>query len=106
MHEERVDRHCKGIEETIENMQKQYESMQNKLNELATQYREDTNNLETEFVNATKSLRLISLQEQLIRDRDKHMEDVKAALRSHRTKFDETLQYLRNSNAKFRRSFK
>ena len=105
MHEERVDRHCSGVEETMENMQKQYEGMQTKLHDLASQYKDDIYNLETDFVSATKSVRLIALQEKLLKDRDTYMEDVKAALRTFRTKFDETLQYLRNANAKFRKSF-
>lgn len=106
MHDERVERHCKGVEETIAQIQKQYEEMQNKLIEQANQYKEDTANLEILFVHATKSLRLISLQEKLVKDRDSHMENVKSTIRTYRTKFDETLQYLRNSNAKFRKSFK
>ncbi len=60
MHEERVERHCSGVEETMGNMQKQYEGMQNKLVELATQYKADIYNLESDFVSATKSLRLVS----------------------------------------------
>ena len=105
LHEERVDRHCSGVEETMENMQKQYEGMQAKLQELAAQYKDEIYNLESDFVSATKSIRLQVLQENLLKDRDKYMENVKDALRSFRTKFDETLQFLRNSNAKFRKSF-
>jgi hypothetical protein len=105
MHEERVDRHCSGVEETMENMQKQYDGLQTKLQELATQYKDDMSNLESDFISATKSVRLIALQDKLLKDRDLYMEDVKATLRAFRTKFDETLQYLRNANAKFRKSF-
>jgi hypothetical protein len=56
------------------------------------------------FLNIYK--RLATLQEQLLHQRDKHMENIKTTLRNFRSKFDETLSYLRNSNAKFRFSFK
>lgn len=106
MHEERVDRHCAGIEEAIENMQKQFLALQTSLNDMANQNKSDVMNLEVAFNNATKSLRMTHLQDQLNRQRDKHIEEVKTTLRNFRAKFDDTLSYLRNSNAKFRFSFK
>ena len=57
MHDERVDRHCKGIEEAIKNMEKKFLSMQTYLNELATQHRSDVLNLEIGFNNANKAIR-------------------------------------------------
>lgn len=106
MHEERVERHCKGVEDAIQNMENKFLSMQTYLNEMANQHRSDILSLEVAFSQANKSLRLLTLQEQLNKQRDKHMENVKITLRNYRTKFDETLSYLRNSNAKFRSSFK
>ena len=144
MHEERVERHCAGIEEAIESMQKQFVSMQNQLNEQANQNRSHVLDMEVAFNTASKSIRLVALQgkrmynlyslikniqqycciqvvsisvslllinsfcilEQLAKQRDKHMELVKATLRNFRAKFDDSLAYLRNSNAKFRFSFK
>ena len=73
---------------------------------MATQNKSDILNYEMAFMSATKSMRLATLQEQLLHQRDKHMENIKTSLRSFRSKFDETLSYLRNSNAKFRFSFK
>jgi hypothetical protein len=106
MHEERVERHCAGIDEAIQNMQKQFLTMQNNLNEMAEQHRSSVIDMEVAFNSATKSLRLTALQDQLGKQRDKHMESVKSTLRNFRAKFDDTLSYLRNSNAKFRCSFK
>ena len=48
----------------------------------------------------------MSLQDQLNKQKDRHMESIKVTLRNFRAKFDDTLSYLRNSNAKFRFSFK
>ena len=76
------------------------------MNDMATQNKSDILNYEMAFSNATKSSRLQALQDQLNRQRDKHMENIKTTLRNFRSKFDETLSYLRNSNAKFRFSFK
>ena len=73
---------------------------------MATQNKFDILNYEMAFKSATKSMRLATLQEQLLHQRDKHMENIKTSLRNFRSKFDETLSYLRNSNAKFRFSFK
>lgn len=58
MHEERIERHCRGVEETIESIHKQYEQMQNKLLDLTAQYKENMAIFETSFITATKSLRL------------------------------------------------
>ena len=106
IHEERVDRHCAGIEEVIENMQKQYEELQESLKEMAEKNKIEINNLEILFNNANKSIRLMALNEQLRRHKDKYIEDIKTKLRNFRAKIDETLSMLRNSNAKFRFSFK
>ena len=106
MHEERVERHCVGIEEAIQNMQKQFILMQDNLNDQANHHRSNVIDLEVAFAAATKSIRLVALQEQLGKQRDKHMDSVKTTLRTFRAKFDDTLAYLRNSNAKFRFSFK
>ncbi len=57
MHDERVERHCSGILEAIENTKKDFEATQNKLNEMAEQNKSDILELEVAFTNATKSLR-------------------------------------------------
>ena len=106
MHEERVDRHCRGIEDTISNMEKKFIAMKDSLNKSATENTTKIANFEIEFTRATKSLRLITLKEQLNNHLDKHMEHVKTTLRNFRAKYDETISYLRTANAKFRLNFK
>jgi hypothetical protein len=106
MHEERVERHCVGIEEAIQAMQRQFVAMQNELNDQATQNRSHVADLEVAFNTASKSIRLVALHDQLGKQRDSHMENVKVTLRNFRAKFDDSLAYMRNSNAKFRFSFK
>ena len=105
MHEDRIDKHCAGIEATIDTCRKDFELMQAKLNDISEKNRSDVINLEIEFNNITKSFRLIKLQERLARQKERHVENVKLILRNFRTAFDNTLSQLRNSNAKFRFSF-
>ena len=58
------------------------------MNDMATQNKSDILNYEMAFSNATKSSRLQALQDQLNRQRDKHMENIKTSLRNFRSKFD------------------
>ena len=57
MHEERVERHCSGIEEAIEGMKKSFLIMQKNLNDMATQHKSDVLDMEVAFLSATKSLK-------------------------------------------------
>ena len=57
MHDDRVERHCNGIQEAINQMQKFFDDMQNNLNEMGNQNRLELQNLEVAFTNATKSLK-------------------------------------------------
>jgi hypothetical protein len=105
MHEDRVERHCKGIEQTISNMEKKFITMQTDLIEAAQQNKLIVSGIESEFATVTKSLRLMSLKDQLNKQLDSHTDFVKATLRNFRAKYDETISYLRTSNAKFRANF-
>ena len=59
MHDERVERHCSGVLEAIENTKKDFESTQNKLMEMAEQNKSDILEMEVAFTNATKSLKYL-----------------------------------------------
>ena len=52
------------------------------------------------------SYRLVSLQNQLVVELDKFMEIIRTSLRQFRKHLDKTLQMLRESNARFIKSFK
>ena len=51
-------------------------------------------------------LRLVALSTQLQAEQDKYMRTIRVSLRDFRKRLDDTLQMLRQSNAKFIRSFK
>ncbi|XP_021341706.1 coiled-coil domain-containing protein 180-like isoform X3 [Mizuhopecten yessoensis] len=106
MHSERVQRHTKGIQQALNEQRQKFTKMTLEHNKLAGKFREDIEALETVFVNATKSSRLITLQNQLGVELEKFMGVIRTSLREFRTKLDETLQMLRESNARFIKSFK
>lgn len=56
-----MERHCAGVDEAIENMKKQFNSVQSKLNDMATQNKSEILNYEMAFTNATKSSRFENL---------------------------------------------
>jgi hypothetical protein len=106
MHDERVERHIHGVQETLEQTDSDYRRMLNEFSNSILSYKDDIFSLEQVFVNATTSGRLLSLQDRLTKKRDTFMENVRVSLRSFRKRFDDAMQYLRQANAKFRKSFR
>ena len=106
MHEERVDRHLRGVQETLEQTDADYSRMLNNFGKSLSVYRDNVLNLEDVFVNAPSSGRLAVLQDRLTKQRDDFMEQIRTTLRDFRKRFDDVMQYLRQANMKFRKSFK
>nr|KAG5705811.1 hypothetical protein BaRGS_027470 [Batillaria attramentaria] len=106
MHAERVTRHCKGIGQSLTELRSRFTAMSSHHNKLAQKFRQDIEALEVIFINATKSSRLVALQNQLGVELEKYMSVIRTSLRQFRQHLDETLQMLRESNARFIKSFK
>ena len=106
MHDERVERHIHGVQETLGQTDSDYRRMLNEFSKSIVTYKEDIFSLEDVFINATTSGRLLSLQDRLTKKRDTFMENVRISLRHFRKRFDDAMQYLRQANVKFRKSFK
>lgn len=106
MHDERVERHIRGVQETLEQTDTDYRRMLNEFSKSIITYKDEIFALEKVFVNATTSGRLLSLQNRLTKKRDAFMEDIRVSLRTFRKRFDDAMQYLRQANIKFRKSFK
>ncbi|KAL3871453.1 hypothetical protein ACJMK2_039450 [Sinanodonta woodiana] len=106
MHSERVTRHCKGVLQALTEVRQRFQNMTQEHNEMASKFRQNIESLEVVFMNATKSSKLIALQHQLSVELDKFMSIIRASLRHFRQNLDETLQMLRESNARFIKSFK
>lgn len=106
MHSERVTRHCKGIQQALTEVRNRFTNMTTEHNDLAAKFRQEIESLEVVFINATKASKLYSLKNQLNVELDKFMSVIRASLRQFRQHLDETLQMLRESNARFIKSFK
>ncbi|XP_074654547.1 coiled-coil domain-containing protein 180-like [Tubulanus polymorphus] len=106
MHSERVQRHCKGISQALNDLKQRFNDMSKDHDKLLLKFREDIENLETIFITATKSSRLVSLQHKLAEELENFMTTIRSSLRNFRQHIDDTLQMLRDSNARFIKSFK
>ena len=60
MHNERVSRHCKGINQALSDLKHRFGQMTEEHNQLATQFRDDIEALEIVFINATKSSKYVA----------------------------------------------
>lgn len=106
MHAQRVTRHCKGISQSLNDLKQRFLDMSTEHNNLAVKFRQEIEALEIVFINATKSSVLVSLQNKLGANMEKFMTVIRTSLRQFRKHLDETLQMLRESNARFIKSFK
>ena len=106
MHDERVERHIHGVQETLEQTDTDYRRMLTEFSKSIVTYKDEISSLEQVFVNATTSGRLLSLQNRLSKKRDTFMETIRVSLRTFRKRFDDAMQYLRQANMNFRKSFK
>ena len=106
MHEERIERHIRGVQETLEQTDANYGRMLSQFTKSLTTYRDEIHNLDQFFVNATTSGRLLALEDSLTNRRDQFMGNIRTTLRKFRDNFDRLMQHLRQANAKFRKSFK
>ncbi|XP_071948250.1 coiled-coil domain-containing protein 180-like [Antedon mediterranea] len=106
MHQERVSRHSRGITSALKDCKDRFINMQLEHDKLADNFREEIDSLESIFVNATKSSMLSVLSTQVSTKLDSYMQVIRASLRKFRQYLDDTLQMLRESNARFIMSFK
>ncbi|XP_050389125.1 coiled-coil domain-containing protein 180 isoform X2 [Patella vulgata] len=106
MHSERVTRHSKGIQQSLTDLRTRFSAMSHEHNKLATRFRVDIEALEIVFINATKSSRLMALQNELSVKLEQFMSVIRTSLRQFRQHLDKNLQMLRESNARFIKSFK
>ncbi|XP_076092470.1 coiled-coil domain-containing protein 180-like isoform X4 [Mytilus galloprovincialis] len=106
MHSERVSRHTKGVQQALTDLKQEFTNMEEQHNKLTHKFREDIEALELVFINATKSSKLASLRMQLKEESEKFMTMIRTSLKNFRQHLDDTLQRLRESNARFIKSFK
>jgi predicted RNase H-like nuclease (RuvC/YqgF family) len=106
MHEERVERHLRGVQETLEQTDAEYSRMLTEFSKSINTYKDEIQSLEEIFLNVTTSGALHALENRLKKQRNAYMEKIRTSLRTFRQRFDELIHYLRQANVKFRKSFK
>ena len=106
MHEERVERHLRGVQETLEQTDAEYSRLLNEFSKSINTYKDDIQSLEQIFLNATTTGALHALENRLKKQRNAYMEKIRTSMRNFRQRFDELIHYLRQANVKFRKSFK
>ncbi|XP_063718344.1 coiled-coil domain-containing protein 180-like isoform X2 [Symsagittifera roscoffensis] len=106
MHSERVDRHIKGVNQTLNDLRKEFVDMSSKHDSFHDNFKTAIQALEAVFVNATKSQKLQEIQTQLKKEKGLYMDQIRSDLRSFRQKMDDTSQMLREANSRFIKGFK
>lgn len=105
MHSERVDRHVRGVIQTLSDARGMYKNLSSDHNDLVNEFRRTIESLEDIFVKATRSSKLLALSTRLQEEQERYMEIIRKSLRKFRQQLDDTLQVVRESNANFIKSF-
>ncbi|GCC35897.1 hypothetical protein chiPu_0014386 [Chiloscyllium punctatum] len=106
LHREKVERHCKGVDEVLTKLKKDFKAVQSEHCNFIVEFRNNIHNLEEIFKTANKSERLINLLKSLHNRQEKYMDSVNKLLREFQNMLDKTLGKLQNDNAQFIASFR
>ncbi|XP_041481342.1 coiled-coil domain-containing protein 180-like isoform X1 [Lytechinus variegatus] len=106
LHQERVSKHSKGVSCALSEVKQRFATMQKEHDGVVEKFKQEIDTMENVFVNASRSADLVSLSHQVNTKVESHMDVIRASLRQFRTYLDDTLQMLRESNARFIKSFK
>ncbi|PIK36653.1 putative coiled-coil domain-containing protein [Apostichopus japonicus] len=106
LHQDRVTQHSKGVSTALNEIKTGFTSMQQEHEVLVEKFQKQVDLMEGSFETATKSATLLSLSQQVSTKVESHMEVIRVSLRKFRQYLDQTLQMLRESNARFIKSFK
>ncbi|KAK3730052.1 hypothetical protein QZH41_009552, partial [Actinostola sp. cb2023] len=106
MHKERVDSHCKGVTTTLGQFKARFHEMVEEHDKETEFFKRSVLELEATFVSATKTHELLAIQDQVANRVEQYMEVIRSSIRKFRHDLDEILSTLRNSNARFRKTFK
>ncbi|XP_030854046.1 coiled-coil domain-containing protein 180-like isoform X3 [Strongylocentrotus purpuratus] len=106
LHQERVTKHSKGVSCALSEVKQRFSAMQKEHDGVVERFKQEIDTMENVFVHASRSADLVSLSHQVNTKVESHMDVIRASLRQFRTYLDDTLQMLRESNARFIKSFK
>ncbi len=106
MHAERVERHIKGVNQTLNDLRREFVDLSEKHDKHHEEFKLAIQGLEGIFANATKSQKLHEIQALLKKEKDSYMDKIRSDLRTFRQKMDDTSQMLREANSRFIKGFK
>ncbi|XP_042580588.1 coiled-coil domain-containing protein 180 [Cyprinus carpio] len=106
LHRERMDRHCKGILDVLEDCRTGVQELQIQQNKLTKDFLMQIYNREKDFTIATNSEKINKLRTLLQTNLNKHICIIQTLQRDIRQKTEFRLEALRDSNVQIMRSFK
>ncbi|KAI4898344.1 hypothetical protein NFI96_024571 [Prochilodus magdalenae] len=106
LHRDRVDRHCKGIQQALADIHTNFNELQAKLHNLTENFRSQIYNMEDTFNAATKSAKLVKLTASLQTSLVEHMNVIQESQRHFRQNIEVKFEGLREANAQLMKSFK
>ncbi|XP_031558023.1 coiled-coil domain-containing protein 180-like [Actinia tenebrosa] len=106
LHRDRVDQHCKGVVTTLNEFKTRFHEMVEEHDKETEYFKRSVQELEATFVSATKTHELLAIQDQVTNRVEQYMDIIRSSIRSFRHDLDGILSTLRNSNARFRKTFK
>uniref|UniRef100_A0A2K5JC45 DUF4455 domain-containing protein n=1 Tax=Colobus angolensis palliatus TaxID=336983 RepID=A0A2K5JC45_COLAP len=101
LHQERLDRHCAGVTETLKKERLMFCQFQEEQNVRSKNFRLKIYDMEHIFLNATRSQKLVILSNTLHQELLSYVDVTQVSLRSFRQYLEESLGKLRYSNIEF-----
>ncbi|XP_051522130.1 coiled-coil domain-containing protein 180 [Myxocyprinus asiaticus] len=106
LHRDRVDLHCKGIQDVLGDCRTDFQELQIQQNKLIEDFQKQIYSTEDTLTLATKSETIVKLCASLQANLDKHTSVIQALQRDLRQKMEFKMESLREANAQTMRSFK
>ncbi|XP_063792351.1 coiled-coil domain-containing protein 180 isoform X2 [Pseudophryne corroboree] len=106
LHSERVDCHCEGVKQALNNLKEESASLITKMKTETDNFRRKISAMESTFLNTNKSEKLVTLCSSLPSILDSHVSGVQTAMRSYRQHVEEMLGKLCDTNSDFIKSFR
>ncbi|KAM9326696.1 coiled-coil domain-containing protein 180 [Gastrophryne carolinensis] len=106
LHSERVDRHCEGVNEALNNLKGESALLIEKMKTETENFRKKIINMESIFLTANKSDKLVTLSNSLSSILDSHVSGIQTAMRNYRQHVEEMLGKLCDTNSDFIKSFR
>ncbi|PIO29116.1 hypothetical protein AB205_0053100, partial [Aquarana catesbeiana] len=106
LHSERVDRHCEGVNQALNDLKEESTLLIEKMKSETENFRSKIISMESTFLNANKSDKLVALCNSLSSILDSHNSGVQTAMRNYRQHVEEMLGKLCDTNSDFIKSFR